>query len=1361
MIKSQALEANLRITKNVEVIIPDEHQWFLSLSEKHWGINQRAKEFIFELNHPYSNRSVVIGLLTSISLSDFAFYFGLPERERYGNLMLGIFDQLIREDLSDEYSRQIIYLYCEFFIKNHQSLESIPELVTRFFRIYEESIGPKTFHYLVNIPVVKSCFLIAGQIPAMQEKVFGLAKELALLNIDFWNDTNNPARWDEMHHHEIGGSCKELIAGFNREYGLIRNKIMQTRDLDTEQVLKYIFTFSESIEQLRKCISRFEQVSEQIAYLFYLLNLPGAKYNEYYLLLDLNKIIRKFSTDLGETECIRAINELFQIFEKLKNGHLNTLLDTIVILGKEIIATQNEKLIQHLQKKIIRFGFCPPGLNYVSKDLEVKINPLHIKNIRSWLELIEQNPEKMQMLLYALIINLKTGGIFIFDTDLFQKDVTRLLNSEIAGLYKPLKQLLRTFPVYFNEIGAEGLLRTVSTQIDEITHRNDKLIHFLRKQVHTEGNNSHIDITRRIILFWTTGDPVHIREVIPQNIIEQVDVKGEYVQGVHQVISYLCRSTGQDTGGVYDLDPGSLEKVFENTSFSRNDVTRVKLIIELYQLLKEKYLLDSTDIIKAIRRHNIFTDSETEDFEKSLHEGEAIESLKKIYGFMVRLNEIIFDKQVSEGWENIYYKRHVAFGIPSMYGEYHEPKFEAIGLTFRLEKVASTLVIRIISRINTEYYNARTLNEISEIIGLICEGLRLDGVYDQGFDSNLKMFRYSLTSGSFNIRQYINIFRFMQNSIKEIINKFFIRPYSDLLEIIVPQQQENRKLSGNKLKTFVLQQSEMFYRDLISSAFLIQVLDNFIGDILTNMRKQSETLSDSEIQNIMTYNPETIISPLYEKTPRLDNQVFLGSKAYYLKKLYLHHFPVPPGFVITTEVFRRLNSILKIPSLTLEIDQAIRKNIAELERLTGKQYGNSQNPLLLSVRSGAAISMPGAMNTFLNVGLNDEITESLSEQDNFGWTSWDCYRRLIQTWGMSNGLQRDDFDNIILAYKEKYKVSQKLEFSPQIMREIAFAYKELLTRHHIDFEQDPYLQIRQAIISVFNSWYSPRAEVYRKNLQIADEWGTAVIVQQMIFGNLHRESGSGVVFTRDPQSTQAAINLNGDFSFLSQGEDIVSGLIKTLPISERQKKTSNYNSPYSLEKIFPRQYEKLREIAQSLIDDLGFSHQEIEFTFETARPEDLYVLQTRDISVQSHTSVMMFDVSEKKMEKVGCGIGINQSVLNGLVVFDQEDLDSVTQPGEKINAILVRPDTVPDDIELIFSCDGLLTSKGGATSHAAVTAASLGKTCVVNCDNMTVNETEKKCVINGFEFRSFDEIAIDGKTGNVYKGNYPVRRQEL
>ncbi|MDD3051878.1 MAG: PEP-utilizing enzyme, partial [Candidatus Cloacimonetes bacterium] len=232
-------------------------------------------------------------------------------------------------------------------------------------------------------------------------------------------------------------------------------------------------------------------------------------------------------------------------------------------------------------------------------------------------------------------------------------------------------------------------------------------------------------------------------------------------------------------------------------------------------------------------------------------------------------------------------------------------------------------------------------------------------------------------------------------------------------------------------------------------------------------------------------------------------------------------------------------------------------------------------------------------------------------------------------------------------------------------------------------------------------------------------------------------------------------------SFLSQGEDIVAGLIKTLPISENQRKKYYRKSTFSLESAFPDIYRKLKQIATELIETHGFAHQEIEFTFETSKAEDLYILQTREMIIVKNNLIEVFAESEQNMKKVGCGIGIGNKVLNGVIVFDMDDLQKLKEDNPQANAVLVRPDTVPDDIEMIFECEGLLTSKGGATSHAAVTAASLGKICVVNCDEMLVYEKDKKCTFNGNTFRAFDLIAIDGNKGIVYKGNYPVKIHEL
>jgi len=400
------------------------------------------------------------------------------------------------------------------------------------------------------------------------------------------------------------------------------------------------------------------------------------------------------------------------------------------------------------------------------------------------------------------------------------------------------------------------------------------------------------------------------------------------------------------------------------------------------------------------------------------------------------------------------------------------------------------------------------------------------------------------------------------------------------------------------------------------------------------------------------------------------------------------------------------------------------------------------------------------MNTFLNVGMNDAVAEGLARRRHMGWTSWDCYRRLIQGVGMANDIPRDEFDRIINHYKGLYNVAHKVQFSAKHMREITLSYKELLARHDAQLEQEPFDQLIQTIRLALDSWHTDRAKTYRKYLQIAEEWGTAVVVQKMVLGNLNNQSGTGVVFTQDPQEEKPGINLYGDFTLFSQGEDVVSGLVHTLPISEKQRRGMTGNIAVSLEKDFPEIFAELLERSRQMIEKYGFVHQEIEFTFESPRRDDFFILQTRDHAIEQPEKICVFAVERKSMQFLGSGIGIGGGALNGVLVFNMEDLREYAARFPDRKMILVKPDTVPDDIDLIFECDGLLTARGGATSHAAVTAVRLGKICIVNCNVLEVHEAEKKCFIGGEEFHSGDEIAIDGRLGHIYRGNYQVAYTE-
>lgn len=1356
---SDALAANLKETRTDNINIPEKHRQFIEVSKSYYSIHHRAIDCINEFNHPYSNSAYIIGQLRNISLGDFWFY-EKQESILVWEVIIELYEGLITRQLNDANAEDAVHTLLEFFEKLASSSNINEHILSDVLSLLEKYLDKRNKSVIYNTGFLVKVFAnLKWPGEVLNQRAIELARKALLANAIYWKETTKTDQWVSERTKLFSGLSREKISSIGTSYyESLEDKINVSDSWDKIVEIPTFGDISFHIRQLHNSLSRFH---EKFYYLLYLLHLEGMQNQKEMLMRDFNALLRNIKNELTSDEVFGFLDNIFKLFNDLKATNSGTVLDSILTLGKEIYRTENGNHILHFEKLLIRHGFIGPGLIYVSSDWQLQVNEFHIKNIRVWMELIENSPTEFRELLSALIIHLRLGGVFVSDTDLFQRDVTALLNSDIKPIFKQIKQLARLFPVYFNEIGAEGELREVTTAMDELSHRNDRLIHFLRKQVHTESNNTHITLTRSIIHYWYDGDTSFLFELLPEDVKKSMSTDSRWFTGINQLMHALSEQLNAMPRSLMELSSDRIKKEINALPIDNVlDKQRLFYIFRLLELLKEKYSFNTVNLGLLMRKFNFFTNNEIDLFLNMLEKGNADRALRQVYIFMRKLNNIITDPQKTEGWEDIYHKRHIAIGIPSMYGKYREPKFEALGLTFRLEKVAAHLMEQMINSINLDYITAKTLRRIHIVFELFRQGLELDGISDQGFNSNLKMFRYSLNSASFTVGQYINILQFMLSSVREIINKYFLRVYDRQLKVVIPQlYPQEMKGDGPSTKKFLNKKSEEFYREMLSSAFMVQALDNFLVRILGTFRQMVDNYPEDTLYSIMSYNTDLVVSPLYRETPEMDNQIFLGSKAYFLKKLLLLGFPIPPGFVFTTEVFRRRDAILQNPFMEKEFELMIRRHISSLEKITGQQFGNPNNPLLLSVRSGTAISMPGAMNTYLNVGLNDQIVETLSKQFNYGWTSWDCYRRFLQSWGMAFGVSRDEFDQIMIDFKTIYKVNQKIDFTPAQMREIAFAYKDILIKYNIHFKDEPFEQLKQVIFNVFESWYSERAKVYRDHLQIADQWGTAVIVQKMVLGNIHRTSGTGVLFTHAPDVEKPGIHIYGDFTLCSQGEDIVAGLVNPMPVTERQRKKLYDDNAFSLQLSFPGIFKKLQSVAEELTEHYGFSHQEIEFTFESENPEDLYILQTRDQDIRKQDLSYVFDVKSSELKLLGRGIGLGKGVLNGILAFDADDLQEFKDLPD--NKILVRPDTVPDDIGMIFECNGLITARGGATSHAAVTAVRLEKTCVVNCTQLIVNEKEKTCTINGVLLKPGDKIAIDGNLGNIYKGNYKVKLAEL
>ena len=498
----------------------------------------------------------------------------------------------------------------------------------------------------------------------------------------------------------------------------------------------------------------------------------------------------------------------------------------------------------------------------------------------------------------------------------------------------------------------------------------------------------------------------------------------------------------------------------------------------------------------------------------------------------------------------------------------------------------------------------------------------------------------------------------------------------------------------------------------------------------------------------------------------------LGGKGANLAEMTKIGLPVPQGFTISTQACtqyyedgRQIND-----SIRAEIMEYIEK----LEAITGKKFGDLENPLLVSVRSGARASMPGMMDTILNLGLNEEVVEVLAKKSGNARWAWDCYRRFIQMYSdVVMEVGKKYFEELIDKMKEEKGIKLDVELTADDLKELAHQFKaEYKAKIGADFPADPKEQLMGAVKAVFRSWDNPRANVYRRDNDIPYSWGTAVNVQAMAFGNMGENCGTGVAFTRDPATGEK--KLMGEFLTNAQGEDVVAGVRTPMPIAQMAEK-------------FPAAFEQFQKVCE-ILENHYHDMQDMEFTVEN---EKLYMLQTRngkrtaqaalqiavDLVKEGHKTkaeaVSMIDPRNldtllhpqfdakalKAATPMGRGLGASPGAACGQIVFSAEDAEAWKSAGKKV--VLVRLETSPEDITGMKAAQGILTVRGGMTSHAAVVARGMGKCCVSGCGDIAMDEENKKFTLNGKTYVEGDYISIDGSTGAIYDGIIPTVDAEI
>ena len=498
-----------------------------------------------------------------------------------------------------------------------------------------------------------------------------------------------------------------------------------------------------------------------------------------------------------------------------------------------------------------------------------------------------------------------------------------------------------------------------------------------------------------------------------------------------------------------------------------------------------------------------------------------------------------------------------------------------------------------------------------------------------------------------------------------------------------------------------------------------------------------------------------------------DMRNLLGGKGANLAEMTNLGLPVPQGFTVTTEACTQYYEDGR--QINDEIMAQIMEAIDKMEGITGKKFGDKENPLLVSVRSGARASMPGMMDTILNLGLNEEVVETLAKASGNPRWAWDCYRRFIQMFSdVVMEVGKKYFEELIDKMKEEKGVKQDVDLDADDLKKLAEQFKaEYKEKIGEDFPTDPKVQLMEAVKAVFRSWDNPRANVYRRDNDIPYSWGTAVNVQSMAFGNMGDDCGTGVAFTRDPATGEK--KLMGEFLINAQGEDVVAGVRTPMPIAK-------------MEEEFPEAFAQFKEVCK-LLEDHYRDMQDMEFTVENKK---LYMLQTRNgkrtaqaalkiacdlvdegMRTEKEAVAMIdprnldtllhpqFDVAAlKAATPMGKALGASPGAAAGKIVFSADDAKEWAARGEKV--VLVRLETSPEDIEGMKAAQGILTVRGGMTSHAAVVARGMGTCCVSGCGDIAMDEENKKFTLNGKEYHEGDTISLDGSTGNIYDGIIPT-----
>ena len=1036
----------------------------------------------------------------------------------------------------------------------------------------------------------------------------------------------------------------------------------------------------------------------------------------------LDRLIQKGRIDVCE-DLLRRIDESGPVLRE------RIMLDPR--LAQAVLSSGRESLMAQYRDGLHRIMIPSARVRGISPDTWAEIvNPLHLEQLTRFMELLGAGNGSLESVLVRVTANLAVGGVLIPDDQLFQRRISAYLSSPAmkrSFLFNFL--LLAQLPVYFHDVGAVSRIRDYSTELD--AWGNDPVIYFLRKQVHVNASGNNVRLLESVIRSWVGADPDVLKSVVPADMLAKVDQR--LLARYTSVITSFFRAAG-----VLDEQGLHLERLLRLTDPTIDDClqdgndrevnTKVKLLCKLYKEISRKYSLVSRDTAIS-------------DVHAALLDA-AVQ--------LRHLKSVVLSPERTEPQESLYFKRHIAFGIPSVLGTYHEAKFDALCDMMRRGQEVPVLLESIISGLEEQERDAPGQGPQQWLGSLSAawNALKQYGMENVRIDE----FVVVLEQGRLSSPQIVDVLKMWQKELAWLVSSLTRLFHGPLVEVLttMPRDElpEHFAVFDPSSPEFTTKAADAVMRDVLSTIPGLVESDRLLDAIMTHLRTHRE---------ISTRGREAAAFPderdFYDIDALTESEALrfgpvLGSKAKNLAVAKHKGLPVPAGTVLPARSAGMSSSGRQQAGIQVILRQAV----GAIEGRTGRTFGGRRHPLFLSVRSGSYPSMPGILNSILYCGLNEETLPAFIAETANAALGWDSYRRSLEHYGTAVlGQSSAFFEAIAHELAGSRSPDAAVAGDAAFLKTLVHGYQERLHGLGLQVPRDVFVQLRQCVIAVYDSWNSERARQFRSATGTSDAWGTSVTLMEMVPGN-QEGGGASVFFTRHPATGEKS--LYGETCELATGDELVSGRASGRPLSRTQGAWGHT----SLEESDPVLYRLHEDLARSVEVAFGGLPQEVEATYR--RDKDgtphIFMLQTRRM-VEGEVLGGTFDeICRMETRVAGRGIGANGGALSGVASFaERPDQIADLAASSGMPVILIRKTANTDDISLMPVIKGIITASGGVTSHAAVLAHTFGLAAVVACEDLMIETGDRGRVsarIGTLLIREGTPLSIDGGTGLVFSG---------